>query len=214
MAKMKQADKEGPTQKRATEKKEESPLESYYDSTLRTLGKAVDAGSVNSQMGVAAMVLMADILHGGAYAAGVNERPYFLANPKSSIYYAGELEHNKQGEGLAGFFAGIWSGQNAGDLWKQIIEDSNVPHVLPKLISDEAYAEFMIIAAQASSSDLFNSVGTGVKTYVAAANELASGPIGEAVGGAARKVGGVVSRRLQNAGTAAALNVDQAVTEP
>ena len=156
----------------------------YLQQALGIISKAASGGVANPQLALMGMILEADLLHGGAFAAPVNARPYFMPDPTKSPYYAGELQNTQQGSGIGGFFASLFSGQNAANLWEQIMTDANVPHVLPKLLSDEAYAEFMIIAAQSSTTELFKSTGTGLKTYVEAAS-TALGAAGKfATGGA------------------------------
>jgi hypothetical protein len=162
----------------------ESAAIPYLQQALTIIQKATSGGVANPQLALMGMILEADLLHGGAYAVAVNKRPYFANDPSTSPYYAGDLKNTNQGAGIAGFFASLFSGQNAGELWNQIMTDANVPHVLPKLLSDEAYAEFMIIAAQTSTTELFKSTGTGLKTYVEAAAE-GLGAFGKFRGGAA-----------------------------
>jgi hypothetical protein len=144
------------------------------DKYIGTLQMGIRTGNVNNPVGLMSMAMLADLLHGGAYACPVNQRPYFAADPTTSPYYAGPFSAfgagstDQEGTGIVGASSGLFDGQNAGDIWKQIMMDANCPHVLPKILSDEAYAQFYILYSQAASSNLFNTVGTGLKTYVEA----------------------------------------------
>ena len=144
----------------------------FYSDTFRLVEESISAGKANIYTGYQGMLLLADMLHGGAYAAPVNQRPYFMAIPEMSPYYAGPLVNDSQGGGLAGIFASLGSGQNASDLFKQLLMNANVPHVLPKLISDEAYGQFMILHAQAGTNFVVQGAVTGLKTLVESGKEM------------------------------------------
>jgi hypothetical protein len=142
-------------------------ISALYDRLLDITAMAIRGGEANLPMGLMGMAILEDIGHGGAYSASINKRPYFMTDPSSSKWYAGPgIKNIDQGGGLGGYFASLFSGQNAADLFKQVMMDANVPHVLPKLISDEQYAQFWIIYSQLATTELFQKAGTGLATLV------------------------------------------------
>ncbi len=136
-----------------------------YKATIGTIKQEIDEGATNAPLGLGGQLKMADLLHGGAYAAPINQRPYYLATPNKSPYYAGDLK-NLWGTGLAGFLATLGAGLNASNLADEILIDANVPHVFPKFLSDEVYAMIRVGYAQALTTDLFKTASTGVSTLV------------------------------------------------
>jgi hypothetical protein len=153
-----------PTRKEVAE--QNKFIRAFYSDAIVSARGLVSSGKANIYTGFQGTLITVDMLHGGAYAAPINQRPYFMKNPQQSKYYAGDLLNLDQGGGLAGFFAKIGAGQSAADLWRQLMMNSNVPHVLPKLISDEAYGSFMILHAQAATNFNLNEAATGLKTLV------------------------------------------------
>lgn len=147
-------------------------IRAFYSDAMERVKEMIGAGKANIYTGFQGSLLLADMLHGGAYAAPVNLRPYFMKDPTQSPYYAGDLENLNQGGGLAGLFAKIGAGQDAADLWKQLLMNANVPHVMPKLISDEAFGQFMILHAQAGTNFIVQGAATGLKTLVEGTTEL------------------------------------------
>ncbi len=146
-------------------------IEETYERVLPLMEKAIDSGKSNTVEGLIGLLGMFELLHGGAYAAPMNKRPYFMKNPKESKWYAGDVQ-NQYSQGLLGFLAQAFSGQNGSALADEVLVNANVPHVLPKLISDEAYAMFRLLFAQASTTQLFQQAGTGLKSYTDAASTV------------------------------------------
>jgi hypothetical protein len=148
-------------------------VEPYYRDALRVLNKAMDGGVANSPMGLFGLFAFYDLYHGGAYAAPINERPFHMGDGGVSSKYAHGDLNNKYTEGLGGvLFQAVGGGNSGADLANEVLEDANVPHVLPKLISDEAYAQFKYTFAQFSTADLFQNVGTGLRVYVQSGEDV------------------------------------------
>jgi hypothetical protein len=164
---MAKTDDEKPSRKKTQRSEKLVMISALYDRLLDITSMAIKAGEANLPMGLMGMAILEDVGHGGAYAAPLNKRPYFMTDPQNSPYYAGpNIKNITQGAGLGGYFASLFAGQNAGDLFTQVMMDANVPHVLPKLISDEQYAQFWIIYSQLATTDLFQKAGTGLLSLV------------------------------------------------
>ena len=144
-----------------------------YDLTVEMLREGIAKGSTNAPLGLISFMAYADLLHGGAYAAPINELPFFMKDPTRSKWYAGELENVDVPQGLGGWLGSVLGGLNAGPFVQEIVKDSNVPHVFPKLLSDESYAMLKAVFAWFTSTDLLKSAGTGVKTFVEAGKTIA-----------------------------------------
>jgi hypothetical protein len=147
-----------------------------YEITINVLKQAIQEGSVDMPLGLFALMVYTDILHGGAYACPVNQLPYYLSDPTKSPYYAGALNNTQANEGFLGWLIAVLGLTNPGNAVHEILVDANCPHIFPKLLSDEAYAAIKILFSQVATTDVFKSVGTGVKTYVEAAHEAAKIP--------------------------------------
>ena len=149
-----------------------------YDRAMGLLDKGINTGFANAPQGMSSMLLMANLLHGGAYAAPINQRPYYLFDRTQSPYWAGYISHSKPGTGgLYDFLSALWGGVgsvSAADFIEEILVDSNVPHVLPKLIDDETYALFNMTYCQVSTTSLFTSAAGGLKTLVQAGESAAN----------------------------------------
>jgi hypothetical protein len=107
-----------------------------------------------------------DIAHGGAYACAVNQRPFFMANPSDSPYFAGELRNLTSGASLFNIISDFFVGTSPALQIQEIMMDANCPHVFPKLLSDEAYSRFMIAFTTSTAGDLFKSGASSVSTLV------------------------------------------------
>lgn len=146
-------------------------MEKLYADTLQVIRDGLDVGAANGVVGIDSVDLLWDLLHGGAYARPINELPFFRPDPDASPYYAGDLR-NITTKGLVSYLADFFAGTDAESLAAEVEMNANVPHVLPKLISDQAYARHIVLRSQAASAGLFNTIGTGLKTYVAAGKEV------------------------------------------
>lgn len=137
-----------------------------YQSTIEILKTGIITGKTNAPLGLIHTLEYADFLHGGAYASPVNKIPFFMVNPSLSPYYAGELRNLPNPNSIGGYLALFFAGTNAEQNAIEVLMDGNVPHVLPKLLSDQAYAQIKILYSQAATTDLFKTASTGVKTLV------------------------------------------------
>jgi hypothetical protein len=140
-----------------------------YEKTIGVLETAIRSGSTDMPLGLLSFLVYVDMLHGGAYACPIEQRPFFMPKGAASPYDAGAIQNADASTGLLGFLASVLGVTNAGPLVQQVMKDANCPHKFPKLISDEAYAAFLVILSTAATTDAFKSVGTGVKTFVEAA---------------------------------------------
>jgi hypothetical protein len=156
-----------PSKKSLLESSTEAMLH-IYDSTLRILEEGIKKGATNVTEGLMALMLYADILHGGAYKVEIDLQPYFMEHPEPSPFYAGNIKNSTGYQGLLGAILdllGVTKGQSAVE---EILQNANVPHIFPKIISDQTYAMFRVLNANLTTTDLFKSAGTGVTTFVEA----------------------------------------------
>lgn len=149
--------------------KKVAQISAYYKDLLELVRDEISAGKANTGEGLMGVLQLADLMHGGAYAVPINQRPFFMVNPSDSPYYAADLS-NVTGNNFINDIIGFFTGGPTGTQWaSEVLEDANVPHVLPKLLSDEAYAQVKILFSQAGTTLLFNQTAAGLKTLVEAA---------------------------------------------
>lgn len=127
-------------------------LVEIYNTTIGVLQEGITVGKTNAPLGLMAELAYFDLLHGGAYAAPQQLIPWHMKDRTKSPYYTGELQALPQGVGA--------------DNYNEIMYDSNVPHVFPKLLSDETFGRIEITFAQAATIDFFKNFSTGVSTMV------------------------------------------------
>src|SRR5271157_983364 len=150
-----------------------------YDQIIDTLQLGIKAGNVDVPEGVLSLIMFADLLHGGAYAVGIDQRPHHMADPTSSQYYVNGLIQSDASQGFLGWLASVLGITNVGPYVQEIFEDANVPHVFPKMLSDDAYATILTLAAHSANTEIFKTLGTGITTYVEAAKQTVQ-TVGEA----------------------------------
>jgi hypothetical protein len=143
-------------------------LLNLYNTTMGMLEEGIKKGATNAPLGLISFLTYIDLLHGGAYATPINQRPFYMEDKRKSPYWAGNLQNLDVANGLGGFLASILGGLNAGPIVREVFEDSNVPHVFPKLLSDETYAVLKAIFCWFTTVDAFKTVSTGVSTFVEA----------------------------------------------
>ena len=142
-------------------------LVKLYELTIKVLQKGIEVGNTNGAMGLLSLHAYFDLLHGGAYAAPINLLPHFAPDPTQSPYYAGALNpNNLPQQGWFSWLAKEAAGTSAQDMMLEVLLDANVPHVFPKLLSDQAYAQIKLGYAQLLSADIFIKGTTGVTTLV------------------------------------------------
>lgn len=185
------------------------------DRAFDLLEHSIRAGYANAPEGIIAEWVMTDLLHGGAYARPINELPYFRTDPSSSRWSPGDISNITNFQtapgwlgDLSGLFIGGGSTLNGGEILKEVMLDSNVPHVLPKLVSDQTYGAVMLVVAATVGTDIFKTQAGGLKTLM----EGTIKPASEIVGGAltspltatvAGKAGSAIKGAFARADTAA-----------
>lgn len=143
-----------------------------YQDMLPLLKDGINVGKSDVPMGLLSLNAAVDLLHGGAYSRPINELPYFANdfNPTtgsaSSKWSPPNGIKNLYSQGVGGWLAQITAGNNGSALADEILWDSNVPHVLPKLLSDQAYAMHRLLLAQTATGSLFTTAATGLTTLV------------------------------------------------
>lgn len=150
-----------------------------FDTTIHMLEETLKAGKLNPAQGLIGMAMIADLLHGGAYKAAPLDRP--AMGGTKAFYYNGPISIESADvypiRGVnwldpIGSFFGILSDNSVSDYAKSIISEiylnANVPHVFPKLLSDEAYSKILVLIAYLSHSAIVQEAGIGVKTFVEA----------------------------------------------
>jgi hypothetical protein len=142
-----------------------------YETTLSVIEEGIKAGKACGAVGLMSLLMYADFLHGGAYAAPVNQRPFHMVDPTKSPYFAGELKNVDASTGFVGWLLNVFGVTNAGPLNQEIFVDANVPHVFPKVLSDDAYAMFIVFFANLSSQEVMQKAGTNLTTLVEAAGK-------------------------------------------
>jgi hypothetical protein len=156
-----------------------------YDRTMSMLEEGIRKGATNAPLGLVSFLAYCDVLHGGAYAVPINLRPYHMPDSAkaSSPFYAGDITNTDVPQGFGGYLGSILGGLNAGPLCQEVMINANVPHVFPKLLSDETFALVKAIFAWFTTVDAFKTVSTGVSTLVEASGKALKS-VGEGVGAA------------------------------
>ena len=143
-----------------------------YEDTLAVIEQGISAGKACGAVGLLSLLIYADFLHGGAYAAPINERPYHMKDPTKSPYYAGDIQMIDATHGFLGWLIAIFGVLNPGPLVQEIFLDANVPHVFPKLLSDDGYAAFLFVWAHLAGQDVMQKAGTNLTTMVEAGKKV------------------------------------------
>ena len=68
-------------------------LTGIYQTTVNVMVEGIKAGKTNTPLGLIHTLGYYDLLHGGAYAAPINARPFYLKSPAKSRYYGGDLQN-------------------------------------------------------------------------------------------------------------------------
>jgi hypothetical protein len=166
-------DKKAPKDHVSTPKYATQEIYAIYDKALTILDHGVKVGYSNAPQGYMAQTIVVELLHGGAYAVPINQLPFFLNDPTQSPYYAGSLNNVTSAVGggpgwgtdLINWILGQAS-TNGAMILTEIIMDANVPHVLPKLISDQSYGVFMLTFSHLSNTNLFTAWNKGLTSLV------------------------------------------------
>lgn len=157
----------------------DSDIQWMLSQTLPLVEDGIKAGVANVPVALISINTLNDLMHGGAYSKPINELPYFAPDfntttgSPSSIYNPGGIQ-NLYAQGVGGWLAQIASGNNGASLADEVLWNSKVPHVLPKLMSDQAYAMNKLLLAQAATGTLFTQAATGLKTLSETGRNVAS----------------------------------------
>lgn len=169
--------------------------EKLLDSYVGTVRENIRTGGVNGAQGLIGEMIWADLLHGGAYRWDypVGRLPYynqnvvgalsFTTNPIVGAVYSvlGATSTFTIPDGYPGAGVTVTMPSGASTLQLEVLSDGYVPHILPKLLSDQTYIQVMERCGQLLNIAEFNTLGTGVQTWVEAATEAAgavTGPLG------------------------------------
>lgn len=143
-----------------------------YEDTLAVIEQGISAGKACGAVGLMSLLIYADFLHGGAYTAPINLRPYHMKDPTKSPYYAGDIQMIDATQGFLGWLLSVFGVLNVGPLIQEIFLDANVPHIFPKLLSDDAFAAFMFVFGHLTSQDVMQKAGTNLTTMVEAGKKV------------------------------------------
>lgn len=164
-----------------------------FDKAMDLLTATVNAGKINPSQGLLGMIMVADLMHGGAYVGPAADRPS-LGGVASKYYQPISITQTElfpiSGLNILdpiGTFL-TWLGEASTTKYGQAITaevylNANVPHKFPKLLSDEAYAKILVTCAYLTHTDVVTKTATGIKTLV----EASAIPI-EALSKAAERV--------------------------
>lgn len=128
-------------------------LVEIYEATITVLYEGIRAGQTNAALGLMSLLAYTDLLHGGAYKVRTEQLPFYneaLISPVTKNLPA------------------AIEGQEA-------MINSNVPHVFPKLLSDQTYYLIKERIQQFSNVVLAQGLSTSVSTFVEGGAELTRG---------------------------------------
>ncbi len=161
-----------------------------FDRAMGLLEATVNAGKINPSQGLLGMILVADLLHGGAYVGPSADRP--ALGGKTSKYYQPISISNPELYPMTGFnildplgsffniFGATAESTYAQAIVQEVYLNANVPHKFPKLLSDEAYAKILVIASYLTHTDVVTKNANGIKTLVEA-SAIPIKTVGEAI---------------------------------
>jgi hypothetical protein len=164
-------------------------LVTIYDKTISVVDTMIKSGKTNAASTWFGILIYADLLHGGRYTVPINNLPYYVGS--ASEYYPGNLSSQSTPQAgiidlITSFIAG--TGPDPTQQYREVLMDANVPHILPKLLSDEAYGLLKMGLIYQGGSGLFTDAAKGLSTLVEAESKLISAE-GQAIGSAARGIG-------------------------
>lgn len=102
-----------------------------YEDTLSVLEEGIRAGKNNPMLGYMSILVYADLLHGGAYSVPLTQQPYYTEDRPFSITIPPASGIGPPETRQIGFPA------QATEAQMEIIANADVPHVFPKLITDQ-----------------------------------------------------------------------------
>lgn len=129
-----------------------------YEVTVNVLLEAIKAGKSNIPLGLMGFMVYCDFLHGGAYKGDASKLPYWMKDADKPAWV---------------------KNLNMPPLAKpeqvELLEDSNIPHIFPKLLSDQMFWLVKEWGSLFLSADLFGNLSTGLKTLVESPARLMQG---------------------------------------
>jgi len=174
-------------------------LVEIYDKTITIIERMIQAGRANGMVGYFGVLHYSDLLHGGAYACPVEERPWYIGKPNGGIWEPTNSKYDPgpielPSAGVADWLTGLFTGTATSptDLYDEVIVNGNCPHIFPRILSDEAYAIGRLGLAYATGTELFKQGATGLTTLVDAETKFVRENVAaarEAVGTAGDVVG-------------------------
>jgi hypothetical protein len=154
-------------------------LVAIYDRTLSKLEETMKNAKINPGQGLLGMLMVADLLHGGAYACPTSDRPFLVG--KTSQYYVKTIlptvDQFPITAGLSfldivGSLLGILQQANEGQvgaaITSEIYSNANCPHKFPKLLSDEIYSRIVVAGIYLIHQDIAGKGYANLKTFVEA----------------------------------------------
>jgi hypothetical protein len=156
-----------------------------YKETIDVAKKMMAGGKANVHLGYFGTLIYTDLLHGGAYACSIDERPYYHGSISGGVFTPGGTPYDPQGlanlpsqgilDWITQLFAG--SGPSPAKLFDEVLINANCPHIFPKLLSDEAYGLTKLGLAYAAGTDAFKNAATGIHTLVDAETDFVKGNV-------------------------------------
>jgi hypothetical protein len=158
-------------------------LVEVYSRTLTMLEETMKNAKISPGQGLLGMMMVADLLHGGAYAAPTSQRPFFVG--KSSVYYVdiGKVANTTIEQfpisginffdiigSLIAIFQGAQQSNVGAAITAEVYMNANVPHKFPKLLSDEAYAKILVSGFYLIHEDIAGKGYQNLKTFIEASN--------------------------------------------
>lgn len=126
-----------------------SDLVEVYKATIEVLGEAVKVGKTQPITGLIALRLYADLLHGGAYKVPAKDLPYYSGG--AALVAVTDLTLPI----------------GASEAQKEVMMNSETPHVFPKLLSDQAYFHLQDLLDKSFQMEVLTQlVSTNVRTLV------------------------------------------------
>ena len=119
-----------------------------YQITLEVLREAIKVGKNYPPMGMMALVMYLDLLHGGCKTTPIWTQPYYVPELREKMLEKIELP------------------AGAKDEQQEVLLNSEVPTRFPKIISDQVYFWLKEWAMLFFTDEFFKTAATGLSTLV------------------------------------------------